>query len=846
MSHSHHDSNHPTCPACNYDPFIRNNYFTGKLLVERDFTDETRFHIEKMRHHEQQLHGWGVVCGLKVKPHANDACRDRFVCIEPGFAVDCCGHDIIVREEECVDLFALPEIVALKDQQDTATHKLQICVRYRECPTEEIPVLYDDCGCDDAKCAPNRILESWEFGVIVDPPDAPAPFHAPRFEWGRTIAIAHAARIAVHDATHRVHVVTADSPSTVYQVSTDNHATLSARTLAAKAVAVAVSNDGTRLFVVTEPIAPGTLLQLHVLDTTQPGLPDFNTTQLDLPNSAGSDVYLSVAPNGRLYALLAASGDLLRGPADLDTNATAAAPTAIKTIAANTRGLAINSDGTSAFSVGPTNQIQHIKKIQTASPTVSAITVAPVANPTLVAVVSSTADDMLAVAEESAAKVHLVSLGTTPAVVGSVTLDHPPVSLAVSAGGHWAYVLERDGAGSFVQAVSLDRLQLHLPVIPGAALQVGDDSQHVVLGSAGDHLYIPFIDDLAQPALGGVAVVDISEDACSDVLWRHLNGCPHCDLPDCVVLATIENFNLGDRIEEQTTPPADPPQDTANKIARIDNRTRRLLPSTQTLAELVECLLEHGNGGTGTGTQGPPGPQGPAGVQGPQGEPGIEGEQGPKGDPGAGMEQGLTRIEALSWNHNQMHTAGIPQAPDSFFVLVDRLDGTQAPGIVIGFTDEVQVSATIDGAHVFHVLAPTLPAGQFDRGFVCRCPIRGITIPVELKLDAQGRIVVNAGARIDSAKERPPGNARGVAFLLDREQAPVARDILSGGVPDVGIVLRGDFVKDGKERAIDAEFVRAQLPTGDRPNPPAAEPLDKQTGIQGGLFESWFFVKPVA
>ena len=105
MSHSHHDTAQHSCPACSYGPFTRNNYFTGKLLVERDFTDETRFHMEKMRHHEQQLHGWGVVCGLKVKPHPNVACRDRFVCIEPGFAVDCCGHDIIVREEECVDLF---------------------------------------------------------------------------------------------------------------------------------------------------------------------------------------------------------------------------------------------------------------------------------------------------------------------------------------------------------------------------------------------------------------------------------------------------------------------------------------------------------------------------------------------------------------------------------------------------------------------------------------------------------------------------------------------------------------------------------------------------------------------
>ena len=88
----------------------------------------------------------------------------------------------------------------------------------------------------------------------------------------------------------------------------------------------------------------------------------------------------------------------------------------------------------------------------------------------------------------------------------------------------------------------------------------------------------------------------------------------------------------------------------------------------------------------------------------------------------------------------------------------------------------------------------------------------------------------------------PAGNARGVAFILDIQQAPVARAILSGGIPDVGVLLRGDFVKDTKDRSIDAEFVRAQLPTGDRPRPPATQPLDNQVGIQGGLFESWFSV----
>src|SRR5215471_19256429 len=236
------------CPACNYGPFTRNHYFTGKLLVERDFTDETRFHMEKLRHHEQQLHGWGVVCGLKVKPHPTEVCRDRFVCIEPGSAVDCCGHDIIVHEEEWVDLMQLPAIKALRARNDTGPHTLQICVRFSECPTEEIPVLYDDCGCDDTKCAPNRILESHEFDVMVDPKHEPAAFHTPKLTWQNSVAIAHAAHIALHETSHRLYVATADNPATVYQISTDNHATVTSRTLPARIIAQVVSNDGRHLY----------------------------------------------------------------------------------------------------------------------------------------------------------------------------------------------------------------------------------------------------------------------------------------------------------------------------------------------------------------------------------------------------------------------------------------------------------------------------------------------------------------------------------------------------------------------------------------------------------------------
>jgi len=827
MSHSHHNTAEHNCPACSYGPFTRNNYFTGKLLVERDFTDETRFHMDKLRHHEQLLHGTGVVCGLKVKPHPVEGCRDRFVCIEPGFAVDCCGHDIIVREEECVDITQFPEIKALQAREDQEPHKLQICVRYRECPTENIPVLYDDCGCDDSKCAPNRILESYEVGVILDAADPDDPFHLPRFERENTINIADAALVALHDATHRLYVVTAGAQNTVSQVSTDNHTIITSRLFNTNVIAVAVSKSGNRLYVVVEPATAGDPQELLVLTTT-PGLPTFNGP-LVLADSAGSEVSLAVAPNGRLFVLAAATGHLLRGPTGLDTSASATAPSALIDFqTTNLHGLVISSDGKQAFSLGPNNEIWRVSNIQSSATLDAAIVLPPLTKPTSVALVSSTAADMLAVLEESSRQFHLITLDPTPAVVGSVTLDHPPVSLAISPGGHWAYVLEREGVDSFVQSVSIDRLQLNLPVTPGNEFQVDDDSQGLVLTGSGERLYVPYLGDAANDT-GGVAILEISEAACNEILWRQLNGCPHCDLPDCVVLATIENYNLGDRIEAQTTPPADPQQDSNNKIARIDNRTRRLLPSTQVLLELIECLGEHGNGGTGT--QGPPGPQGPGGVQGPAGLQGPQGIPGQPGLPGAGLEEGLTRIEALSWTHNQ----SITSFNDLFFAIVQRLGNQQeSRALVIGFTDDVNVTdSIIKGRRVFEVLID--PNSQNpDLRISCRCPILGTAIPVDFDLD-NGLISLNPiTGRIEKAKEVAGPNARGVAFVLDNNR--LGETILAHKVRDVTVVLRGDFVLDKNDRAVDAEFVRGELPTGDRPK-------GSKFGIQGGLFESWFTFK---
>jgi hypothetical protein len=87
---------------CDIPEFCRNNYFTGKLLTERDLTAEQRYLIDKLRLHHIALHGWGVICGLKVRSHPH--CPDRRAIVEPGLAVDSCGRFIRVLKEIEVEL----------------------------------------------------------------------------------------------------------------------------------------------------------------------------------------------------------------------------------------------------------------------------------------------------------------------------------------------------------------------------------------------------------------------------------------------------------------------------------------------------------------------------------------------------------------------------------------------------------------------------------------------------------------------------------------------------------------------------------------------------------------------
>ncbi len=92
------------CPACGgLECLERPRFFAGQLLTEAELNGDQAYVLAKNRLHNRYLHGPGVVCGLQV---ACDDC-DGGVRVAPGYAIDPCGNDIVVCDEQRVDVLDL-------------------------------------------------------------------------------------------------------------------------------------------------------------------------------------------------------------------------------------------------------------------------------------------------------------------------------------------------------------------------------------------------------------------------------------------------------------------------------------------------------------------------------------------------------------------------------------------------------------------------------------------------------------------------------------------------------------------------------------------------------------------
>lgn len=392
------------CVECDIPQMARNNYFTGKLLVERDFTDEQHYFMGKERRHNQRLHGWGAVCGLKVLPHPTPGCADRFVLIDPGMAIDCCGREILVSRQECFD-FETRYLANWQTQNgpasqpDTKPVDIQICVSYRECATEDVPALFDDCS-TDASSRPNRILESYGFDVLVKAPNAAGESAGVKLAWTNTLNFADAVRVVRHEDTDRLYILTSSAAAAVLYAldAATGSIVMPPQTFANEAgLDLAVSPAGDFVYVVLQPATAQSAPEISVRNAAD--LSEVNHVNIGAATDA--KVRIAVTADGHVISIGAVSGVLVW---DTSINtATPASGTAVAGIA-NPVAIAVGTNGKFAYVVS--NGTNNISAIAMATLAVTAIPVG--AAPFAVAAATTTAGDELAVLD--GATLYLIGL----------------------------------------------------------------------------------------------------------------------------------------------------------------------------------------------------------------------------------------------------------------------------------------------------------------------------------------------------------------------------------------------------------------------------------------------------
>lgn len=158
------------CGACRGRAFVRPNFFGGQLLTEDDLQALVQFVVAKNRLHNRALFGAGVVCGLQI---VCDPCDPNKLVLEPGYALDCCGNDIVVGCQDSVDVMQLIQELRARmvgadcgdpckhDQKD-ACEEYCLYIKYCEQDAEPVaPYATDDCS--PAGCKPTRIYEGYEL-----------------------------------------------------------------------------------------------------------------------------------------------------------------------------------------------------------------------------------------------------------------------------------------------------------------------------------------------------------------------------------------------------------------------------------------------------------------------------------------------------------------------------------------------------------------------------------------------------------------------------------------------------------------------------------------------------------
>ena len=129
-----------------HDPFVRNNYFYGKLLSTQDFEEEQSYFRGKNQLINRLIYGSGVVCGLWVMVNPE---KPWTVMVSPGLAIDAQGLEVLVSQSQVISL-------------NGYSGDVYLTVRYKETLIDPIPI-----PGQDQKMEYDKVREDSEFAVLT-------------------------------------------------------------------------------------------------------------------------------------------------------------------------------------------------------------------------------------------------------------------------------------------------------------------------------------------------------------------------------------------------------------------------------------------------------------------------------------------------------------------------------------------------------------------------------------------------------------------------------------------------------------------------------------------------------
>jgi hypothetical protein len=169
---------------------VRPRFFAGQLLTEDDLQSLEDYVLAKNRLHNRHLFGSGVVCGLEV---LCDPCGGGHVTVQPGYALDCCGNDIVLACKLSLDINAMVRDLRrdqlggydcgdpCADQQnklDKVENPLrEYCLYVSYCESESDPVspYALDEPCNAQSCEASRVCEGIRFELRCPKPESSKP-----------------------------------------------------------------------------------------------------------------------------------------------------------------------------------------------------------------------------------------------------------------------------------------------------------------------------------------------------------------------------------------------------------------------------------------------------------------------------------------------------------------------------------------------------------------------------------------------------------------------------------------------------------------------------------------------